>query len=166
MALVIEDGTLVAGATSFVSRAEIIAYAAARGVTLPDDETTDVLAIKVMDYLWSLCYKGTQVDAAQATPFPRMGLVAGDDVAGFAYEIPTGIKNASLQLALDVHNGVDLTPSAAPSAQLKRSKVGPLEREFFAPGAEALDGPPLTVASAWLAPFLCDGAFSLKTIRV
>lgn len=167
MALVIEDGTLIAGATSLVTRAEIIAYAAARGVTIPDDESADVLAIKAMDYLWSLCYKGSTVDAAQTTPFPRMGLVDGDTVDGYVYTIPAGMKNAQLQLALDVFNGVDLTPSANPTANLKRSKVGPLEREFFEPGSLTLDGSaPLTVASAWLAPFLCDGAFSLKSIRV
>lgn len=167
MALVIEDGTLVAGATSFVSRAEIIAYAAARGVTILDDDSADVLAIKAMDYLWSLCYKGDLVSATQTTPFPRMGLIDGDTAEGYAYTIPAGMKNAALQLALDVHNGVDLTPSAKPAATLKRSKVGPLEREFFEPGSLTLDGSaPLTVASAWLAPFLCDGAFSLKSVRV
>lgn len=168
MALVIEDGTLVAGANSLVSRAEIIAYAAARGVAITDDDTADVLAIKAMDYLWSLCYKGDLVDEAQTTPFPRSGLLDGDTVDGYAYTIPAGIKNAQLQLSLDVSNGIVLTASANPDAELKRSKVGPIEEEFFAPGSMTLDGsPPLTVANAWLAPFLCNGGgFSLKTVRV
>lgn len=167
MALVIEDGSIVAGATSLVTRAEIIAYAAARGVTIADDTAADVLAIKAMDYLWSLCYKGDLVDEAQTTPFPRSGLVDGDTVDGYAYTIPAGMKNAQLQLSLDVFNGVDLTPSANPAANLKRSKVGPLEREFFEPGSLTLDGSaPLTVAKGWLAPFLCSEGFSLKSIRV
>lgn len=168
MALVIEDGTLVAGANSFVPRSEIISYAALRGVTLVDDATTDILAIKAMDYLWSLCYKGDKVSATQTTPFPRSGLVAGDTADDFVHEIPYGIQIAQMQLALDAHAGIDLTPSANPSAVLKRTKVGPIEREFFAPSASTLDGdPPLTLAGAWLAPFIClDGAFSLCTVRV
>lgn len=167
MALVIEDGTLVAGANSFVTRAEIIAYAAARGITIADEDASDVFAIQAMDYLWSLCYKGDLVDTAQTTPYPRMGLVAGDTADDYVHTIPAGMKNAQLQLALDAKNGIVLTASANPSGTLKRSKVGPIEREFFEPGSMTLDGrPPLTVANAWLAPFLCnEGGFSLKTVR-
>lgn len=166
MALVIEDGTLVAGANSFVTRAEIIAYAAARGVVLPDEDATDINAILAMDYLWSLCYKGEQVEETQTTPFPRKGLIAGDEAEDFDYEIPVGMKNAQLQLSLDAANGIILTASANPSGELKRSKVGPIEREFFEGGSFTLDGrPPLTVANAWLAPFLCSGGFVLKTVR-
>lgn len=167
MALVIEDGSQVAGANSFVTRAEIIAYAAARGVTLPDDETTDFHAVKAIDYIWSQCLKGDLVSDTQTVPFPRSGLEDGDTAEDYVYTIPAGIKNAQLQLALDSGNGINLNASANPTAELKRSKVGPIEREFFAPGVLTLDGsPPLTVAKAWLAPFLCnDGGSLLKTVR-
>lgn len=167
MALVIEDGSIVAGANSFVTRAAIIAYAAARGIVLADEDATDIFAIQAMDYLWTLCYKGDLVDPTQTTPFPRSGLVAGDTADGFEYQIPVGIVNAQLQLALDAKNGIVLTASANPSAGLKRTKVGPIEREYFEGGSLTLDGaPPLTVANAWLAPFLCNGGgFSLKTVR-
>lgn len=166
MALVIEDGSIVAGANSFVSRAEVISYASARGITLPDDETTDVLAIRAMDYLLTQCFKGDLVAGAEV-PYPRSGLVTGDTAEDYVHSVPTGIKLAQMQLSLDAHNGVDLTPSATPSPLLKRSKVGPLEREFFAPGVATLDGSaPLTVATALLAAFVCDDSFSLKTIRV
>ena len=168
MALVIEDGTLVAGANSFVTRAEIIAYAAARGITIADEDATDILAINAMDYLWTLCFKGDPVEATQTTPFPRMGLVDGDTADDYVHTIPAGVKNAQLQLALDSNAGIDLLRSTNPTPALKRSKVGPIEREFFAPNSLTLDGTaPLTVATAWLAPFVCNGgAFGLKTIRV
>lgn len=167
MALVIEDGTLVAGANSFATRAEIIAYAAARGVTLADDETTDFLAVQAIDYIWSRCLKGDLVDETQTTPFPRSGLVSGDTVEGYEYSIPPAIKMAQLQLALDAGNGITLTASANPAAVLKRSKVGPLEREFFEPLSLTLDGtPPLAVANKWLSSYVCDGGgFALKTVR-
>ena len=168
MALVIEDGTLVAGANSFATRAEIIAYAAARGVTLADEESTDFLAVQAIDYIWSQCLKGELVAENQTTPFPRTGLVCGDTAEDYEHSIPPAVKTAQLQLALDAGNGIILTASANPSAVLKRSKVGPLEREFFAPVSLTLDStPPLTVANRWLAPFVCDGgAFALKSVRV
>lgn len=166
MALEVEDGSIVAGANSFVTRAEIIAYASARGITLADDETTDVLGIKAMDYLWTLCFKGDQV-AESEVPFPRTGLVEGDTEPTYVHTIPRGVKMAQQQLAVDVHNGVDLTPSGnAAEGALKRSKVGPIEDEFFAPGVTTLDGSdPLTVANAWLAPHLCAGGMRLTTMR-
>lgn len=168
MALVIEDGSLVAGANSFVTRAEVIAYASARGVVLPDEDATDTFPILAMDYILIQCYKGEPVDPSQPLPFPRKGLIAGDEDRGFAYEIPVGIKNAQLQLSLDAANGIILTASSNPDSALKRTKVGPIEEEFFEGVSLTLDGrPPLTVANAWLAPFLCvDGGFRLKTVRV
>lgn len=167
MALVIEDGSLVAGANSFVSRADVIAYAAERGVTLADDAATDIFAVRAMDYIWSQCLRGGLVAFEQGTPFPRTGLVDGDTADDYVHTIPAAIRNAQLQLALDAANGIDLTASDNPTAELKRSKVGPLEREYFAPASLTLDGvPPLTVARAWLSPYLCgDGGILLKTVR-
>jgi len=168
MALVIEDGTLVANAYSFVTRAEIIAYAASRGVTIADTADADILAVKAMDYLWTLCFAGDLVSEEQGTPFPRSGLVDGDTAEGYEYTIPAGIKRAQMQLALDSHNGIDLTPSANPDAALKRSKIGPIEEEFFEAESLTLTGAaPLTVANALLAPFLCDsGSMLIRTVRV
>lgn len=166
MALVIETGAIVAGATSFVTRAEIVAYAAARGVTLADDETTDARAIDAMDYLWSLCFRGTLVADDQPLMFPRKGLVDGDDAAGYEHTVPRAIKQAQMQLALDAANGIKLLASSNPTAEVKRVKVGPLEREFFAPPSLTLDGtPPLELATALLKPFVCLDGVLLRTIR-
>lgn len=166
MALVIETGAIVAGATSFVTRAEIVAYAAARGVTLADDETTDARAIDAIDYLWSLCLRGEPVADDQPLMFPRKGLVDGDDADGYEHSIPRAIKQAQMQLALDAANGIKLLASSNPTAEVKRVKVGPLEREFFAPPSLTLDGtPPLELATALLKPFVCLDGLLLRTIR-
>lgn len=158
MALVIEDGTIVAGANSFVTRAEVIAYAASRGVVIPDNATADVHAILAMDYLWTLCFRGDLVDPTQTTPYPR--------TPDYPDSIPQGIKNAQLQLSLDSANGIILVANANPASELKRSKIGPIEEEFFAAVSLTLTGTaPLTMANAWLAPFLCPDAGLLKTVR-
>lgn len=166
MALVIEDGTLVANANSFATRAEIIAYAAERGVTIPNDETADQKAIAAMDFLWAQPLLGSLVDDEQTTPFPRMGLVDGDeDVEAWEYTIPPGVKRAQMQLALDAHNGVTLTASGPAEAAVKMKKAGPVEKEFF----EAPDpsgNARVTVALAFLAPFLTGGGgFGLEVVR-
>lgn len=166
MALVIETGDIVAGANSFVTRAAVIAYAAARGVTLPDTDETDVHATNAVDYLRTQCFRGELVDLAQPLMFPRKGLLDGDDLPGYEYTIPAGIKQAQLQLALDSANGIKLLASSNPAAEVKRVKVGPLEREFFAPPSLTLDGtPPLELATALLKPFVCNDAMLLRTIR-
>lgn len=168
MALVIEDGSLVAGANSFVTRAAIIGYAADRGVTLEDTAATDVFAFAAMDFLQTQCFKGDPVAPSQNLPFPRNGLVDGDTAAGFAHTIPTGIKNAQLQLALDSASGTILANNAQLPLEVQRSKVGPIERQFFAPERLTLDGTaPLTVARAWLKPHLCtDSVLALRAVRV
>ena len=52
MALIIEDGSLVHAANSFVSVEEVRAYASARTLTLPSDDTIiEAGAIKSADYL-------------------------------------------------------------------------------------------------------------------
>jgi len=54
MALIIEDGTIVAGADSYATLAVLRAYALKRGVTLSAvDADLEVLAIKAMDYIGS-----------------------------------------------------------------------------------------------------------------
>lgn len=168
MALVIEDGTLVAGANSFVTRSEIIAYAESRGIVIPDEDASDVHAINAMDYMTVQCLRGKPVNATQLTPFPRMGLVAGDTAVDYEYSIPDNVKRAQMQLALDSFNGIELVASGKPEAVVKRRKVGPIEREFFAPGEVGggqANAPQLTLANALLAPWLCGQGFTLHSMR-
>lgn len=170
-ALIIEDGSVVAGANSYVTAQEIVDYAKLRGVTVANDsDQADILAIKAMDYLNIQCFTGEQVEpGVQPLPWPRKCVVPGDTADGYVYSIPPNLKIAQTQLALDVFNGLDLTPSGAATLQLARSKVGPIEREFHANTTMtgSADEARLTVANALLAPLLCgQGGFTLSTVRV
>ncbi len=169
MALIVEDGTNVAGANSFVTRAAIIAYAASRGVALLDDETTDVIGVKACDFIVAQpCYKGEIAYVTQPLPFPRKGLIDGDEADDWVYTIPEGVKRCQLQLCVDIANGIDVMPSRGADVQkLKRRKVGPIEREFFEgdPNTDAI--PFLPIASAAIRPYQCgNGGFSVRTYRV
>lgn len=164
MALVIEDGTNIAGATSFATADQIAAYALARGVTLAP-ANLDVYAIKAMDYLASLedRMRGCRTYADQALAYPRRGVVMRGRYFP-ADEIPAELINGQSALAMAVAEGVDLLPTTNPGvAGIKREKVGPLETEFFGPSVSSQ--PKLTAAMAILRPLLNGGGFSLKVDR-
>ncbi len=109
MSLIIEDGSIVNNANSLVTRTEFISYAASLGVVIADNETTDVLLIKAMNFINSheRQLKGSKVDRDQGVSYPRTGLV----VDGWAWEqteIPTIAKNCQMEFALEINSGNDL----------------------------------------------------------
>ncbi len=161
MALVIEDGTGVENANSYVTVAAIVAYAAARGVVIPEQQA-EIDAIKAMDYFHTLCLRGELAyPGVQYVHYPRRGLVAGDLAEDFAFQIPAAVVLAQLQLALDSFNGIELVPSRKAEPKLKRRKTGPIEREYFE-GSDYL--PDLPMVDALLAPLKC-GLPTLRTYR-
>jgi hypothetical protein len=125
MALVIENGSIVAGANSFVTRAEYIAYALTLGVVVPNTDVTDVQLVKAGQYIASFegRLKGQLVDRDQAMPYPRSGLV----LEGFEWaddEIPRQVKLCQMQLAMDIQAGIDLyNPPQSESTGIKSERV-------------------------------------------
>lgn len=103
--LIIEDGSIVANANSFVTDAEFNIYANLRNLevpaTQPDRESLLVLA---MDYLFSKEqeFKGSRVSAAQLLPYPRIGVCAlGFNIPSDA--IPLSLKSAQMELAIQAN---------------------------------------------------------------
>lgn len=170
MALVIENGSLVAGATSYVSVAEARAYAAARASTFPADDTegnaaAEVALIVAMDYLESLRadFKGRKVNpATQALQWPRQGVeIDGWDVS--ISTIPNELKFAQIQLATEAANGTDLMPTGD-GREVIREKVDVLETEYR-PGAGGAPQPVLVKVQALLAPLLAASFGGIKVNR-
>lgn len=82
--------------------------------------------------------------ATQALEWPRSGTDFDDD------ELPATLVDATIELALSFTTGmaagtVDVLALDATAANVKRKKVGPLETEYFKPGAGA-DPQPDTLA--------------------
>ncbi len=158
MAVIVETGAIVPNANSYVTRAELIAYAALRGVVIADDDATDVFLIAATDYLESFRarYKGAEVEPdLQPLAWPRDGVIAGFVTVG-SDTIPNGIKNAQLVLAMEASKGTVLLPTQKPSqggVTLIRQKLGPLEKQFAVTPdtTTALDVPLATTA---LVPYL------------
>ena len=140
MALVIETGSVVAGANSYVTRTEFITYAAGLGVTILNTDPADVMLIDAAEFIASHEDRliGSKVSRAQEMAFPRSGVV----IEGFAWdsdEIPRHVLLAQMALALEVNDGVDLyNPPTNPNRATKREKVeGAVEVEYFGIDAAA-----------------------------
>jgi len=109
MALVIEDGTVVANSNSYATRAEYIAWAATLGTTIADDAAADAELVKAAEYIDSheVNMKGYRYSRDQSMTYPRNGVI----IEGWAWgtnEIPRQLKQAQMAFAMDVHNSVDL----------------------------------------------------------
>ena len=133
MSIVVEDGTLVKGANSWVTRAEYIAYAKTKGITIHNSATADAELIKACEFINSHeeNLKGDKTDRDQATAYPRDNLT----LEGFAWgsdEIPRQVILCQLAVALDINAGIDpYNPPANPAIQAKKEKVDVIEVEYF-----------------------------------
>lgn len=125
MAIVVEDGTIVTGANSYVTEAELTAYATARGVTLTGD--TEELLIKSMDYIEGLGFKGIKKTSDQPLVWPRVDVVV-DDYLLDSDEIPSLLQEGQMEAAMATDNGEDQL------ADIPRTKskatVGPISVEY------------------------------------
>lgn len=169
MALVIEDGTPVTGATSYATVAQARAYALARGVTLSAvDADVEKLLIKACDYLESLepRFKGSRVaPATQELAWPRTGVYLYSNPVMFAVdEIPAILIKAQCQLAVDAVD-IDLMPSGS-GKEVVKEKVDVIEVEY-SKGQGSVSLPELTAALAILGPlFNGGGGMRLTTYRI
>lgn len=126
MAIVVEDGSTVTGANSYVSEAELTAYASARGVTLTTD--TEQLLIRAMDYIEALSFQGYKWTGTQPLQWPRSNVWVDGILVG-ADEIPDELKNGLMQTAMAIDDGND--PLQDLERQTKREQVGPLSVEYM-----------------------------------
>jgi hypothetical protein len=156
--LVVEDGTIIAGANSFVTEQQIVDYALARGVTLPfatdgDKDKVAVLGIKAADYLMIMPWKGEVVSSTQTMPWPRKNLGVTPSFPEDA--IPLAVVEAQLQLTLLSNAGTVLIPVSLGTGLLIKEKIGPIENVYSEKAGISLDGLPiLPGVSALLDPWL------------
>jgi len=121
MAIIVEDGTGVPGANSYVSVAELESYAADRGIEIIGNP--EVLLIKAMDYIETISYCGHKASGIQPLQWPRYGVFVDGYYLG-ATVIPLNLKQAQMQTALSIDAGVD--PSATLPREIKSATVGPV----------------------------------------
>lgn len=98
--LTIENGSIVAGAVSYASAADLVAFAALRGEAVPATEAEqEALLIKAMDALQGRAWKGCRISDTQPLEWPRSG-VTRDSQTLPSDQIPRELFYAQLSLAL------------------------------------------------------------------
>lgn len=154
--LIVEDGSIVDDANSYVSVEDVRKYAESRGVVLPsDDEVLKTKIIDAMDYLegYAQRFKGRKVNPLQSLQWPRVGVIVDGTTLPYS-PLPKALKNAASQLACDSATTGILTNKTSDFA-VKRTKVEGLEIEY-AVGSNVQSGPAKTFEKAmtFLKPLL------------
>jgi hypothetical protein len=143
MALIVEDGTGLADAESFISVADATAYHAARGndawAALASDAEREKYLRRATDYMEEVyrdMWAGYRRTVTQALCWPRYMVPIKDSPGGYASlpsyypddSVPKLVARACAALALKAITG-DLEPDL--DAQVKRKSVGPLDVEYY-----------------------------------
>src|SRR5690349_15943439 len=129
MALVIETGSIVPGAESFATAAELVTYAGNFGRVIPaDTPTQEALLRRAALEMGAKPWKGRTVSPAQTLAWPRYEVCLNRFPVP-SNTIPAQIKAGQMALATEIHAD-DLSPPEQRLGAISREKVGPLETEY------------------------------------
>lgn len=177
MAIIVEDGSIVTGANSFIDIVYLEDYAETRGFLLPTtDAVKEQYLIIAMDYLtaYRSLFKGVKVEDDQPLLWPR-DLVYIDNVLFDKTSIPEELKKAQAQLVVEQQKRVPLFPKAVTSTTeglVIEKTIGPLTKKYSANASQmntlANPSKPIKIASVemFLAPLIGSCGQSLITHRV
>lgn len=169
--IIVEDGSNVANANSFVSITEVRDYCTARGATLPNqDDDLAIFVIKACDYLEAQAnrFQGNVANEGQALQWPRTGVYVGSSETELASNvIPKQLKSAQCSAVLALNEGVDIMPNYSASNFVTEETVGPITTKYADPTKVGIV-PTLTSVEALLQPLFGSTmtGFALRTLRV
>lgn len=154
MALVIEDGSIVAGAESFATAAELVTYAANFGRVIPGTESAqEALLRRAALQMSAMSWKGGLVSELQALSWPRYD-VYRDNWLVPSNTIPAQIKAGQMALATEIHAD-DLAPPELKKGPVVRNRVEGAVDVQYGQAAEYISRPAATRQSyAQFGPFL------------
>jgi len=141
MALVVEDGSNVAGANSYATAAGFSTYYSDRGIIISGATTANIEGwlIRATDFIdQRQGYQGHKTTESQPLQFPRYGLWV-DDYAVDSDEIPQVLIDAQYAVAYRLYSGDDINPSQTPTdkGEVISEKVGSLERKYSSSNGKA-----------------------------
>ena len=111
MALIVEDGTLVPNANSYISADDFVSWADARGITYPSYPQIEQKILRAMDYIESLAFVGEKHEETQALQWPR-DYVFIDGYSVESDQIPNEVKVAVYEaIKLEVDGDSKMTAS-------------------------------------------------------
>ena len=131
MTLIIEDGTKVTGANSYITVAEYEAWVDARFGTNHtghgDDALVEQYILRAMDYFERLAFRGVKANEDQPLQWPRYNV----NIDGYykdATEIPAEVKTALYELTRAEETSDGLLNEV--KRKTKREKIGDIEVEY------------------------------------
>lgn len=154
--LIVEDGSIVPFADSYVSLTDARALADKFGMTLPADDTeaeaalrNGALYIELQEP--SMC--GRRVSALQSLAFPRTGIrLFGFDVSSTT--IPSQVVRAQVAAAVEYGKGTDVRASSDGRATSMERVEGAVTVQYFNNGNSGATTT-ITAAMDALRPLLC-----------
>lgn len=111
--IIVEDGTIVANANSYVAVTDVETYISDRALTSITSTDIDELIIRAMDYIEQLDFKGLKLTRDQSLVWPRTNVVI-DDYLIDTDEIPQLLKEAVSEAVIAIND------SKSPLADLER----------------------------------------------
>ncbi|MEO6532849.1 MAG: DnaT-like ssDNA-binding protein [Pseudolysinimonas sp.] len=149
MALIVEDGTGLSTAESYISVPAFKAYADARGLDYgasTDAQIEQALrrATAWLDAVYGARFGGYRVAVSQALVFPRSGLVDREGF-GIAYNsVPRQIASATAEAAVrEIATPGSLSPDVVPGEMVKSLKAGSAQIDYAGAGNAVLSATPV-----------------------
>lgn len=192
IAIVVEDGSGVAGANSYVSIADMVAYALQRGVVLTADDTTAAMLIQASDYLEARGpeYQGYPTTDTQDLQWPRQDVFFTNTAAAAAAGVNVGVSwnnmlvidntppfpnnaipkqliSAQKMLVMAVNQGIVLMPNIQATDYVISESVGPIKTTYSDPTKSGIL-PMFSGVDLVLAPLFNVSnvsAFGFQTVR-
>lgn len=134
--IVVEDGTIVDGANSYITDDEFTSYCDNRGIDYSEDsdERAELIisARDFIDYTYRDKFQGEQVSRDQLLEFPRKGVSVGRFKIEIN-EIPRELKTAQIEAAVSSID-IDLY-SDSDGTNVQKEKLDVLEVEYFQSGS-------------------------------
>lgn len=162
MAFLVETGTYIQNANSYVTVADFKTFAADRSIAIPTPDTAlEALLIAAAEHLSSYDWRGSPVSSEQILSWPRTGATcfgAAQDVL-----IPERVKQAQMHTALEINTNGSILANIRPS-EYKRTKIDILDIEYNTL-AERSSSVSLPVVENLLKPLLIPGAGLLSMVR-
>lgn len=141
---------LTVGTDTYVTVAELEAYALKRGIAIVAVDKEPLL-VKALDYIDTLSYRGVKTSDTQLLQFPR-------DIT--LDLVPTNVKNAQMAAALMIDSGEDL--QATLGKKVLSEKIDVIEITY---SDNSSDMKVFTKINALLREYLAS-AGGLKLVRV
>lgn len=137
MALVVEDGTGLDDADSYIALDDAIQMARKYGLSLPscDDEAEAALRNGALYVdLNEPSFSGDRLENNQALAWPRSSAYKCSGVAIASDSVPVEAQRSQVFAAAEYGAGTDVRPSSS-GAEVKKEKVSSIEVEYFETGS-------------------------------